>query len=52
VRLDVAVRSSVADPVDFVLDDGLCLVDWDNESVVVLVFDPSKTKLLKVELVD
>ena len=32
VRLDVAVRLAVADPVDFVLDDGLCFVDWGNES--------------------
>jgi hypothetical protein len=41
VRLDVAVRRAVADPVDFVLDLVVRLVDWGNESVIMLVFDPS-----------
>ena len=43
VRLDVAVRSSVADPVDFVLDLVVRLVDWCYESVIMLVFDSFET---------
>ena len=52
VRLDVAVRSSVADPVDFVLDLVVRLVDWCYESVIMLVFDSFETKLLKVASAD
>jgi len=51
-RLDVAVRRAVADPVDFVLDLVVRLVDWCYESVIMLVFDSFETKLLKVAFVD